>query len=572
VDVYKPGVGYSGFAAGLSPRHPKEPMTFRAVFQDGAAPTYIVNPIAPFPEMGILGYFLQAIAYVGYERPRVLVIGAGGGVDIAMALHYGAEHVVGVEVNPATVELLQAKYASGSGYLASRPDVELRVAEGRHFLTADPRKFDVIQLSGVDTFTALSSGAYALTENYLYTVEAMHDLLDHLETGGVLSIARWLFEPPRETLRLVSTQLQALAERGIDDTRGRFVIVRGSPTVGLFRWAETLVKNEPFTREEVERYRRWAEEREFTVVYDPFNPRENVFDRLIRSEPEARARILDEYPYDVSPSTDDNPFFFQFYRWRNLFLGEFLNPGVASVPESPRRVRRTPRLGEVPVGLLILFSSVVFIVVLSALFIATPLVGGAGSLRGVPWKLGVFSYFGLVGLGFMFVEIVLLQRLTVFVGGPTYSMSITLAALLFFTGVGAALSRVVQGRLSLKLAGVITGLGLVLGGEYLFLKHGIPALLGLSHAARCGVAVAAIAPMGLCLGMPFPVGLRLLDGIDRRLVPWAYGINGCASVLGGMVCIVLSMAAGLSTAWGAAVLFYLAAAGVLLTAPRGGAA
>jgi SAM-dependent methyltransferase len=528
VDVYKGGVGYSGFAAGLSPRHPKEPMLLRPVFQDGAAPTCILNPTERFPDMTILGYFLQGIAYVGYEHPRVLVIGAGGGVDIAIALHYRAAHVVGVEVNPAMVDLLRTKYAMDSGYLAARPDVELRVAEGRHFLTADRRTFDVIQLSGVDTFAALSSGAYALTENYLYTVEAMQDLLDRLAPGGVLSIARWLFEPPRETLRLVSTQLEALAERGIHDARGHFLIVSGSPTPPLFCWAETLVKNEPFTPEQVEGYRRWAEERQFDVIYDPFERRDNAFDQLIQSDPKARGRIVEEYLYEISPSSDDSPFFFQFYRWRNLFSGDFLKPELVTGPGTRRGSVRTLRFGEFPVGLVILLSSVVSMVVLSALFIAAPLGRGAGSLRGVPWKLGVFSYFGLVGLGFMFVEIVLLQKLMVFVGGPTYSMSITLASLLFFTGVGAALSRVLQGKLSLKLAGVIGGLALVLGSEYLFLRYGIPALLGLSHTARCGVAVLAIVPMGLCLGMPFPVGLRVLDGIDRRLVPWAYGINGCA--------------------------------------------
>jgi hypothetical protein len=144
---------------------------------------------------------------------------------------------------------------------------------------------------------------------------------------------------------------------------------------------------------------------------------------------------------------------------------------------------------------------------------------------------------------------------------------VTLSSLLFFTGTGAALSRLLQGRLAGKLAWVIGGLGVVLVAEYGFLRLGIPALLGLSHGARCVVGALAILPLGVCLGMPFPVGLRILDSIDRRLVPWAYGINGCASVLGGMVCIVVSMAAGLSIAWLAALGLYLAAGAVLLTAP-----
>jgi hypothetical protein len=573
IDVLKSVVGrYVGFAAGLSvpEENPPPPFNFRSVAQDGAAPTYIVNLTDDPRSMRILGHYLQGLAYVGRTEPRVLVIGVGGGVDVVLALHYGADSVVGVEVNPATVDLLRTKYLTYSGYLAERPDVELHVAEGRHFVTRDPRKFDVIQLSGVDTFTALSSGAYALTENYLYTVEAIHDFLDHLRPQGVLSMARWLFDPPRETLRLVSTELRALEERGVADAASRFVIVSGLPRDAskAFPWAETLVKLEPFSREEVARHRQWATERGFGMVYDPYVQRDNIFDRIIRADPESRTQILDDYLYEASPSTDDNPFFFQFYRWRNLVSGDLLRPELVTGPGSARGARRTGRTGEIPIGLVILFSSVLFILILSVLFIAAPLRRGVGSLAGVPWKGGVIGYFALVGLGFMFVEIVLLQKLTVFLGGPTYSMAITLSSLLFFTGVGAAFSRLLQGNLSRRLAAAIVGLGGMLVVEYAFLQWGVPALLGLSHLARCFVAVLAIVPLGLFLGAPFPVGLRLLGPIDERLVPWAYGINGCASVLGGMLCVILSMALGLTAAWFAALVLYLAAAGILLTAPQ----
>ena len=572
IDVLKSVAGrYTGFAAGLSvpKENPLEPFAFRSVAQDGAAPTYIVNLTEDPRSVEILGYYLQGLAYVGRTEPRVLVIGVGGGVDVVLALHYGAHSVVGVEVNPATVDLLRKKYLEYSGNLATRPDVELLVAEGRHFLTADPRKFDVIQLSGVDTFTALSSGAYALTENFLYTVEAQHDFLDHLSPNGVLSMARWLFDPPRETLRLVSTQLRALEERGIRDASSHLVIVRGMPRDAnrTFPWAETLLKLEPFTREEVATYREWAAKRSFRMVYDPFQQQDSVFDQIVRADPTSRKRLVDEYLYDVSPSTDDNPFFFQFYRWGNLFSGDVLNPELLTGEGSERGTKRTGRSGELPIGLVILFSSVVFIVVLSTLFVASPLRRGVGSLAGVPWRFGVIGYFAGIGLGFMFVEIVLLQKLTVFLGGPTYSMAITLSSLLFFTGLGAALSQRVRGNLSRSLAMAIVCLSGVLVLEYAFIQWGVPALLGLSHPARCLAAVLAIVPLGLGLGIPFPVGLRLLGPIEERLVPWAYGINGCASVLGGMLCVIVGMAFGLTTAWFVAFALYLGAAGILLTAP-----
>jgi hypothetical protein len=576
IDVVVPTRGLNAFAAGYGDAALAHPYWYRLVTQDGAAPTAIVRPEgSPKLTMALLHY-LQALPYVGLVDPEVLVIGVGGGPDVLIGLHHGARHVVGVEVNSAMVDLLTDTYADFSGNLAARSDVEIHAAEGRHFLTRDPRRFDVIQMSGVDTFSALASGAYALAENFLYTVEAHHDLLDHLNPGGLLSIARWLFKPPRETLRLVATQLRALEERGVEEAWDRLVIVKGLPTghrgggVPLFPWAETLLKDGPFTREEVERYRAWAAERGFTVVYDPFEQRENIFDRLIRSSSAERVTILESYVYDVSPSVDDRPFFFQFYRLRSVFTGEFLRAEfVAGSPDEGRK-QKTGRFGEIPLGLIILLVSVALILVLSTVLILWPLGRHAGSLRELPGKWAVVVYFGLVGLGYMFIEIVLLQKLTVFLGGPTYSMGLTLCSLLFFTGVGAGLSRFLRSSTRRPLLAILGLLLAALGAELLFLRLGVPALLGLGHLSRCLVAVGVIAPVGLLLGFPFPTGLRIVNSADARLVPWAFGVNGCASVLGGMLCVLVSMQFGLSLAWAVAACLYASAGAALLGLPGPG--
>jgi hypothetical protein len=381
-------------------------------------------------------------------------------------------------------------------------------------------------------------------------------------------VARWLFTPPRETLRLVSTQLRALEDRGQHEAWDRFVIVHGRPLgrrQEAFPWADTLLKNGSFTRVEVERYRAWADERGFTMVYDPFEQRDNEFDRLIRAKPEDRRTFIDGYLYDVSPSTDDRPFFFQFYRLSNVFGGTFLDPLL--VAGSERREQKTGRLGEVPLGLIVLLASILLIAVLSAGLIAAPLARSTAGLRGRHGVSPVIAYFALVGLGFMFVEIVLLQKLTVFLGGPTYSMGVTLSSLLFFTGVGAGLSRFLDAGRRVPLLGALGVLLAVMVVELFFLRAGVPALLGLSHLTRCLVAVVAIAPVGILLGFPFPVGLRMVGMADSRLVPWAYGINGCASVLGGMVCVLVSMQTGLSAAWLVGWGFYLAAGVVVLGLP-----
>jgi hypothetical protein len=566
VDIFEERYGLHGFAGGYGAEAKRYPYGFRPVTQDGAAPTAIVRVEKDPKEMNAFGYYLQSLPYKGRAAPRSLVIGVGGAPDIVIALHHGARKVVGVEVNRAMVGMLTEEFGDWAGNIRDRPDVEIHNAEGRHFVTRDPRKFDIIQLSGVDTFSALASGAYALAENFLYTVEASHDFLDHLKPDGIVSYSRWFFDPPRESIRLVSTHLRALEERGIDDAHDRFVIVHGRPaSKPAFPWAETLLKNSAFTTAEVDVYKAFAAQNGFTVVYDPFEERDNIFDRMIRGDPETRRAITAAYIYDISPATDDNPFFFQFYRLRNVFGGDFLDPALVSGTD--KRARRTGRLGEVPLGLIVLLVSILLIAVLSAIFIARPLSRSSGSLRGLPGTPAVVGYFALVGLGFMFVEIVLLQKLTVFLGGPTYSMGVTLASLLFFAGVGAGLSRFLGEPRKAPLIAVLGVLLVALGGELLFLREGVPALLGLSHLARCIVAVAAIAPIGILLGFPFPVGLRLVGAVDPRLVPWAFGINGCASVLGGMLCVLFSMQVGLSAAWAAGILLYVSAGVVLLALP-----
>jgi hypothetical protein len=568
IDVFAPQFGLHTFGGGFAEQAKPHPYKLRYVTQDGAAPTGIVMLDAPPAEMKAFRYYLQALPFEGRESPNVLVIGVGGGPDVVIALHHGARQVVGVEVNSAMVDLLEDEYAEFSGGLAFRPDVEIINAEGRHFLTRDPRRFDIIQMSGVDTFTAVTSGAYALAENFLYTAEATHDLLDHLNPDGVLSVARWLFTPPRETLRLVTTQLRALEDRGQHEVWDRFVIVHGRPLGRrheAFPWADTLLKNGSFTREEVDRYRAWAKERGFTMVYDPFEQRDNEFDRLIRATPEERRALVDGYLYDVSPSTDDRPFFFQFYRLSNVFGGTFLDPLL--VAGSEQREQKTGRLGEVPLGLIVLLASILLIAVLSAVLIAAPLARSRGALAGARGIPAVIAYFALVGLGFMFVEIVLLQKLTVFLGGPTYSMGVTLSSLLFFTGVGAGLSRFLDAGRRVLLLGALGVLLAVMVVELWFLRAGVPALLGLSHLVRCLVAVVAIAPVGILLGFPFPIGLRMVGMADSRLVPWAYGINGCASVLGGMVCVLVSMQTGLSAAWLVGWVFYVVAGVAVLGLP-----
>jgi hypothetical protein len=342
-------------------------------------------------------------------------------------LYHDVRSVTGVEVNPVIVDAVQRRYADFAGRIFDRLDVELVTAEGRHYLTATDQRFDVIQLSGVDTFTALASGAYALAESYLYTTDAMRAYWGHLTENGVLSFSRWLL-PRGASPRL--DQVAALRSLGIVAPERHFIVVRGGG-VGGNDWAETLLKKSPFTEAEAEAYRRWAERLQFEIIYDPYVEQDNAFDRLIRASDERREAMIEEYAYDIRPVSDDAPFFFDYYRWRSLWHREAAGQGGYYVT-------------RFPLALMILVASLVQIVLLAVLFILGPLVARGARLRSVPRKSRVLVYFGALGLGFVTVEIVFLQKYTVFVGGPVISMAVTLFAILVFSGLGSLLARVSQ--------------------------------------------------------------------------------------------------------------------------------
>ncbi|UCD56561.1 MAG: class I SAM-dependent methyltransferase, partial [Candidatus Hydrogenedentota bacterium] len=405
------------FGGALSQSYQGEEATVQLIYQDGAAPTGMVRvPMGDVSRLHVLDFFLQGAPYViKHDAERALVIGVGGGLDVLISLFYGTKHVIGVEINPVMVDVVKRRYAASAGWIFDRPDVELLAAEGRHYLTTTDERFDVIQLSGVDTYSALSVGAYVLAENYLYTTEAIQSYWEHLSHNGILSFSRWLFTPPRETLRLVTIELEALRQMGIEEPERHLMVIAGKATYGQY-WAETLLKRNPFNEAEVAAYSRWADRLQFEVLYNPFLRQDNAFDRIIRASDMEREILVERYPYDISPISDDNPFFFQFYRWGSLLR--------------PMETQGGYFITAIPLGLFVLLVSLLQIFVLAVTFIIGPLVPRGTQLRQIRHKGRVLIYFGALGLGFIMVEIALMQKYAVFVGGPIYSMAVTLFAIL----------------------------------------------------------------------------------------------------------------------------------------------
>ncbi len=563
IDIGRPNRDRQAFGGALSTRYTKTPPPARLIYQDGGAPAGMLGVTGRAEDEEILGEYLQGVAYVVRPAADALVIGIGGGVDALIAMHHGARRVVGVDINPVTVAAVSERFRDESPALWRDPArFTIEVAEGRHYLTRTGTTFDVIQLSGVDSFTALAKGAYALNENFLYTEEAQSAYWTHLTRDGVLSFSRWLFDPPRESLRLVNTQLSMLERAGVPVPSAHLVTVTGGGADGRPEWAETLLKKSPFSAEEVARVTAWAAPRGFRVIYDPFEPRANVFNRFITATTAERKALIEQYAYAVSPTTDDRPFFFNFYRWDSL-----LHAGGGRLAAERGSGGYLPT--TLPLGQIVLVASVVQTVVLGAIVIVWPLVARPGaSARGPKGRGGVLIYFGALGLGFMLVEMALLQRFTVFVGGPAYSLAITLASLLMASGVGASLARGFSGRSARPVGVVLVAIVAVVAGEAWFVNRAVPALLSLPITARWLVTALACVPAGLLMGLPFPMGIRILEHRDPDARAWAWGINGFAGVLGSMLCVVLSMALGFTFSLFAACAIYLVGGGGLWLATR----
>jgi SAM-dependent methyltransferase len=519
----------------------------RAVTQDGAAPTVLYRYAINGKRIPFLKHNTSAAVWElrGAQAGRgseVLVIGVGGGIDLQIAKTYGAARVTGVEINPVMLDLLRQHYPDFTGKLHEQPGVTLVQEEGRAFLRASTARYDVIQLSGVDTFTALSHGAQSVAEAYLYTLEAFEDYLDHLRPDGCLSMSRLILPRPRETLRLAYTAAEALARRGVKRPGEQIFILRGRGK----GWASLLVCQRPLERAGVERLRAFAQRENFAVIFDPLTQRgEGPFYSALHDDPVKRAAFAAGYQFLITPATDDTPFFFDYFRWSNLSeLGQRTDPGAMYAP-------------AVPIGHAVVLTALVLTTLLAVIGILLPL-RRLDRQRTDPPRQGRrrhLLYFAGLGLAFILVEVTFLQRLTFLLGHPSYALSVVLAVLLLSSGLGAALSRrlPLDGRLWAALPYLLAAL---LAAAAIFSRLLLPDLLQLSFGGRLAVSVLLLAPLGLLMGIPFPAGIQQLQRSAPALVPWAFGVNGFFTVIATGLSTVIALQTGYTLLLGLAALVY----------------
>lgn len=484
-----------------------------------------------------------SVVFETKKNPDVAVIGVGGGYDVVTALGYGAKSILAAELNPFTYELITKTYADFNGHVFDDARVKILNEEGRSLLRQQNKRFDIIQVHGIDTFAALSSGAYVLGENYLYTVQSFKDLFAHLQPDGILSFLRWNSIPPKESLRLVALGCEAWAEQGCNTmSKQIFVLALGQ------NWAVTLFKNTPFTLEEINVIARGAQQRKLQILYWPAielsgdqklpancsippSMREDArpFWELIHAYAKGTEKeFFDRYPFLIRPTTDDSPFFFEYYAKNPFSL-----PNFAELRGNAARATLY----------IVMLEATIF----TALAIILPLWRFSKSGLSTPVANSWSVYFAAIGAGFMLIEIALMQKSVLFLGSALYALPIILASILLSAGLGSWLvSKVaVRTRKMVMISGLLLVVNIVLIA--LFLTPFYYALFNLPLFARMIVTSLVIFPTGLLMGTFMPTGLESVKEIHAEYIPWAWGINGCSSVYGSFLAIILAISFGFTS-------------------------
>jgi len=510
------------------------PHKMRFVSQDGAAPTALYRLAG---EPADLDFLARATTGAVWELrgaklhrgppppdgPSVLVIGLGGGFDALMGLAHGAGKVVGVDINHAMLGLHTGRFRDYTR-LTQLPGLQLVRADGRGYVIGSDHAYDVIQLSGVDTFTALATGAYSLAEAYVYTREAFDAYFGHLTPDGCLSMSRLILEPPRETLRLAVTAREVLASRGASQPHRHIAILRG------VNWATMVACNAPIEGPQMERLRAFSTAHHFPLAFDPERPGDNAFGKLLAGDAAARAEFLRSHPYRVEPVSDERPFFFDFFRPSQL--------GALVGGEHTEH----PYASSLPVGHGLMLVALLITVLLAVFGILWPL-RRAGIAIGAIERTEL-GYFAGLGAGYLLVEVGLIQRLSFLLGHPTYGLTLVLGSLLGASGLGAALSlrfpeRVLRRVLPYVVCIAILAIAAV---SHTF----VPGWLGLEFSTRLLLSLGLTVPVGFVLGMPFPLGIARLRSTAPAIVPWAFGINAFFTVVASSAAPLLAMGTGFS--------------------------
>ncbi|PYP93287.1 MAG: hypothetical protein DMG65_01240 [Candidatus Angelobacter sp. Gp1-AA117] len=500
-----------------------------------------------------------SIANVLRPHGEFAIIGPGGGVDVMRAVANGSPSVTAIEINPAIAnDVMRGRYADFTYHLYERPQVHLHVQDGRSYIRNARESYDAVQMTLVDTWASTAAGAFALSENNLYTLEAFREYFAHLKPDGFIAITRWEFRKPREALRVVSQAIEALHENGVADPRQNFVVVADGGLDEDGRAVLVLAKKSALTAAEYAAVAQHVRENPNLVWLNPpaeyaglqtLPPAAAEFQRLIQSNnPRQFAR---NYAYNIEPVSDNAPFFFftlkTVYVLRNIMSG------------TGRGMDWRINLGVVVLGAVLIISLIAV-----TLFLLLPLLLHQHHGHGQYGRLPALLYFIAVGLGYILVEISLIQRFVLFLGHPTYALTVVVFLLLLSSGGGSVMARRwISGAGSLRV--LLTAIVAVILIDVLVLPWLLSAAVGLLFFLKLIISAVILVPLGFLMGMPFPTGLKLLAASGGSTVEWAWALNAAASVLGSVAAMVIAIHFGLTVTLACAGVAYLLSAGFLRT-------
>jgi hypothetical protein len=496
-------------------------------------------------DVSTLGHYAtdpRATPFQVFGKPpsRELIIGSAGGNEILASLYFGAPDVEAVELNPVTVGILQNQFADYTGHLTERPDVHLTQGDGRTYLARSNTPYDLVWYVAPDSYAAAnaaSSGAFVLSESYLYTRQMIAETLRHLSDDGIMVVQFGELDvrnSPNRTARYIVTARAALEDIGVTDPSNH-LLVSGYITNATGDLSTIVVKRTAFTPAEVQQFTSGVTKiPQETMFHAPGVPPDQYLVSKLAAGSDADVKqLVASYPKDISAISDDAPFFWHFSSFGSV-LRNFLHPIDVHDPEDS--------IGE---RVLILLFGVA--VVFAGLFLLLPFVVVRRQWRALPAKGVSAVYFAALGLGFMLFEITMIQRLTRFLGYPTYSLTVTLAALLMSTGIGALVSQRFMGRARVALPLLLAAVVLLTVFYELGLDSVTDGLQQYGLAVRVIASVAVLFPLGLCLGMFMPFGLAAvarLSPLVEEYVAWAWAVNGFFSVIGSVLTTILAMTFG----------------------------
>lgn len=521
---------------GPSPKLPPGLVVERKYMEiDGFASTSMYRFRGDVAEASYFKYDVTNLGYFLPNQKRAAIIGVGGGRDILSAWVFGLRDITGIEINPAFIHLLTAEpeFTEFAG-LAQLNSVRLIVDEARNWFARTPETFDIIQMTLTDTEAATGAGAFTLSENGLYTVEAWKLFLSRLTPTGVFTVSRW-YAPGQvnETGRIISLAVATLLDLGVKEPN-RHIFVASAKNI-----ATLLLSPVPFSAKDIETLEKTTAAYEYQVIISPNSqPQSEVLQAIFKGKSlKELEHYVQGFDLDLKPPSDDRPFFFNqlpFYQPVKVFK--------MLLHQTPAGVMRGNLMAAATLLIILIVSlGLVFVTIVIPLRPAIKDVGSRLVITGT-------SYFFLIGIGFMTVEVGLLQRMSVFLGHPIYSLSVVLFSLILTTGLGSLISDrfPLDSRFKFIIWSVLTAVYLITLPYWLS-----ELLLAYDHAnllERCALCVAIIIPAGLFMGFGFPTGMRLVSAVDPNPTPWFWGINGIAGVLAASTTVAISIAWGINCA------------------------